>query len=87
MAETPTVGELVKQTLVRLSDVNAAVDAFLADPRTAPFPISEEYEVDLAAAVKASRQATALLRDTTAMPGARRMTVRAAILLARPKKR
>ncbi|GJE44089.1 hypothetical protein [Methylobacterium soli] len=88
MAESPpTTGELFKAKAITAEDLHAAVDAYMADRKAASFSIGDGYELDLVAVVKADRHASAVLRDKTASQGTRRMAVRTAILLARPKKR
>ncbi|WP_336488244.1 hypothetical protein [Methylobacterium nigriterrae] len=88
MAEaSATIGDLVKAKAVTAGQVEAAVDAYMADPTTTLFQFADECVLDLAAAVKADRHASAVLRDKTVFKGAKRAAVRTAILLARPEKR
>ncbi|MBB2964677.1 hypothetical protein FHU13_005095 [Methylobacterium sp. R2-1] len=47
----PTVGELFKAKAVTDEQVNAAVEAFQADPASDAHPIADGYVLDLAAAV------------------------------------
>jgi hypothetical protein len=86
MASTLTVSDLFKSKEVTDAQVNAAVDAVLADPKTGPFELATGWVVDLAAAVKADRHATATLKEPTARPGSKRAAVKSAILLAHPVK-
>ncbi|MGA4555142.1 hypothetical protein [Methylorubrum aminovorans] len=83
---SPTVGELFKAKAVTDEQVSALVDTVLAGQMDERAPIGDEYRVDVAAAVKASAFATAVLRDKTSMAGARRNAARTAILLARAEK-
>lgn len=86
MASTLTVSDLYKSKEVTDTQVNAAVDAVLANPNTGPFELASGWILDVTAAVKADRHATATLKEPTARPGSRRAAVRSAILLAQPVK-
>ena len=80
------MGELFKAKAVTDEQVSALVQAVLAGQMDERARIGDEYRVDVAAAVKASAFATAVLRDKTSMPGAKRNAARTAILLARAEK-
>lgn len=82
----PTVGELFKAKAVTDEQVSALVDAALSGKLDDRAELAEGYVLDLAAAMKASAFATAVLRDKTSKPGARRNAARTAILLARAQK-
>ncbi|MEG9501385.1 MAG: hypothetical protein MIN69_05890 [Methylorubrum extorquens] len=82
----PTVGELFKAKAVTDEQVSALVDAALSGKLDDRVEFAEGYVLDLAAAVKASTFATAVLRDKTSKPGARRNAARTAILLARAQR-
>jgi hypothetical protein len=86
MAENPTTGELYKAKVILEADVQAAVDAFMADPATTTFLFGDGYQIDLAEAVSSHEWAkvTVTNRDTT--QHLRRAAVRTVILLARPQK-
>ncbi|KNY20740.1 hypothetical protein [Methylobacterium sp. ARG-1] len=86
MASTPTVSDLVKSKEVTDEQVSAAVDAVLANLKTGPFELASGSIIDLTAAVKADRHATATLKEPTARPGSKRAAVKSAILLAHPVK-
>ncbi|WP_246689983.1 hypothetical protein [Methylobacterium sp. WL7] len=86
MASTLTVSDLSKSKEVTDAQVNAAVDAVLANPNTGPFELASGWVLDVTTAVKADRHATATLKEPTARPGSRRAAVRSAILLAQPVK-
>ncbi|MGG3811073.1 hypothetical protein ABEV34_05405 [Methylorubrum rhodesianum] len=86
MAESPTVGELFKAKTVTDEQVTALVDAVLAGKLDDRAELAEGYVLDVAAAVKASAFATAVLADEASKPGARRNAARTAILLARAEK-
>ncbi|GEL44194.1 hypothetical protein MEX01_47850 [Methylorubrum extorquens] len=81
----PTIGELFKAKAVTDDEVNAAVEAYLADPDTA-HPIADGYSVDLAAAVAGHGWASAVVANPESSPGLKRGAVRTAILLARAQK-
>ncbi|MCJ2108914.1 hypothetical protein MKK70_26780 [Methylobacterium sp. E-041] len=80
----PTTGNLIKAKTIASDEVNAAVDVFLTGGAVRLFGFGSGHTLDLAAAVKASRHASATLSEPTAKNGARRLAVRTAILLARP---
>ena len=82
----PTVGELFKAKAVTDDQVNAAVDAYHADPGTTAHPIADGYNLDLAAAVTGHGWASQVAANPESSPGLRRGAVRTAILLARAQK-
>jgi hypothetical protein len=82
----PTVGELFKAKAVTDEQVNAAVDAFLADPATSAHPIADGYSLDLAAAVTGHAWASQVVGNPESSPSLKRAAVRTAILLARAEK-
>ena len=86
MACNPTVSDLLKSKEVTDVQVSAAVDVVLANPRAAPFELAFGWVLDVTAAVKADRHATATLKEPTARPGSKRAAVKSAILLAHPVK-
>ncbi|MGH1592317.1 hypothetical protein ACRBEV_32865 (plasmid) [Methylobacterium phyllosphaerae] len=81
-----TVTELLQGQAITPADLDAAVDAFLIDPKIGLFEVAPGRQVDLTAAVRADRHATAILTEPTARAGSRRAAVRSAILLARSVK-
>ena len=87
MAADPTTGDLFKCGLVTDADVNAAIDAYMADASTGVFPLGDGYTLDLAAAVNGHSFAKNLLARKGASAISRRGVVQTAILLARPEKR
>lgn len=87
MATDPTIGELFKQALILDADVRGAVDTYMADAETGVFPVGEGYGLDLGAAVDAHGPAKRALADPNASDAFKRMMVRSAILLARPRRR
>jgi hypothetical protein len=82
----PTVGELFKAKAVTDEQVNAAVDAYHADPATSAHPIADHYSLDLAAAVAGHAWASQVVANPESSPGLKRAAVRTAILLARTEK-
>ncbi|CAO4178734.1 hypothetical protein [Methylorubrum populi] len=82
----PTVGELFKSKAVTDEQVNAAVEAYLADPEAAAYPIADGYSLDLAEAVAGHGWANQVVSNPEASPGLKRAAVRTAILLARTEK-
>lgn len=87
MATDPTIGDLFKQALVLDADVQAAVNAYMADAETGVFPVGEGYGLDLAAAVAAHGQSRSAIADPSASDTYKRTMVRTALILARPTKR
>jgi hypothetical protein len=86
MDSNPTVSDLLKSKEVTDAQVSAAVDAVLASPKIGLFELTSGWVIDLTAAVKADRHATATLKEPTARPGSKRAAVKSAILLAHPLK-
>ncbi|CAM2783002.1 hypothetical protein ACLBXJ_02825 [Methylobacterium mesophilicum] len=86
MASNPTVSDLLKSKEVTDAQVSAAVDAVLANAKIGPFELASGWVLDVTAAVKADRHATATLKEPTARPGSKRAAVKSAILLAHPVK-
>ena len=85
MAEAAlTIGELYKAKIILADDLDAAVEAYMADPKTSQFTFAGGYSLDLMVAVRAQASARKLLKDPEAGPGLKRSAVRRAILLARP---
>ncbi|KAA0113518.1 hypothetical protein CIW48_29630 [Methylobacterium sp. P1-11] len=82
-----SVGDLLQAKAITQTDIDAAVNAFLANPRVGLFKLALGCVVDLTAAVKADRHATATLKEPTARPGSKRAAVKSALLLARPVER
>lgn len=78
------VGELLQAKVITRADLDAAIEAFLANPKIGSFELASGYTVDLTAAVKADRHATAILYEPTAKSGSRRAAVRCALLPAKP---
>ncbi|GJD88148.1 hypothetical protein BHAOGJBA_1661 [Methylobacterium hispanicum] len=86
MADQKITGALRKAAIVTGNEINAAVDAVLAKPKTGQYPIGGGYLLDLAAAVEAHSFSAKALADPEAKPGWRRTMARTAILMARPEK-
>ena len=85
MAGTPTIGELYKAKVILEDAIEAAVDAFMADPTAATaFPVGDSYKVDLVAAVAASKFAREAMVSPDAADHLKRAAVLTAILQARP---
>lgn len=77
------IGQLLEAKVITRAELDAAVEAFLTNPQVGAFEIASGYAVDLTAAVKADRHATATFKEPTAKSGSRRAAVRSALLLAR----
>lgn len=78
------IGQLLETKAITRAELDAAVEAFLTNPQVGPFEVSAGYTVDLTAAVKADRHASATFKEPTAKIGSRRAAVRSALLLAKP---
>ncbi|MGU3403366.1 hypothetical protein [Methylobacterium brachiatum] len=82
--EPPTVSELRKAAEVTDQEIDAAVDAVLADLATEAYPLAKGWTLDLVAAIAAHKASQdALLTDRESY---KRNMVRTAILLAHPVK-
>ena len=86
MATNPTTGELFKAKSLTDADIDAAVDAFMADPTTTLFVLKDGYRIDLAAAVRTHEWASVTVGTKDATEHLKRVAVRTAILLSRPEK-
>ena len=82
----PYFGDLFKAKAISDDNLNAAVDAYMADLTTSRFFIGE-HAADLANAVARSPYAQSMLADSKARMVSKRAAVRTAILLAKPVKR
>ncbi|KAA0122262.1 hypothetical protein CIW48_19205 [Methylobacterium sp. P1-11] len=82
MASNPTVSELRKASYVTDQEIDAAVDAVLADLATESYPLTKGWTLDLVETLRTNtRAAEALTTDKAAW---KRNMVRTAILLAHP---
>ncbi|MDV2985727.1 UNVERIFIED_CONTAM: hypothetical protein Q9R58_15555 [Methylobacteriaceae bacterium AG10] len=79
----PTVGELFKAKAVTDDQVNAAVEAYLAEPRPGVCPLGDTYVLDVDAAVRAHVPSRLVICDVHARKADKGTAVRTAILLAR----
>jgi hypothetical protein len=87
MAANPTVSELRKAAEITDQEIDAAVDAYLADPWTEPFRFASGYEIDVARAIERHMPAKMALADADRRPKFKRNMVRTAILRTNPVKR
>ena len=78
-----TLGDLHKAKAFTPGELDAAVDAYMADPATGEYAIGT-YTLDLAAAVLASTYATDLLAVSGKSDRSRRQAVKTALLLGTP---
>ena len=85
MTETPTIGALYRAAILSGEEIEAAVNAFLADPITTCV-LGTCYEVDLAEAVRSHEWASVTVGTPNATEHLKRTAVRTAIMLARPRK-
>ena len=84
MTRKLTTAALRDLNLIGEDEVTAAIEAFLADPRTPTFVFKEGYRLDLAKAVRRHPGADDFVNRGNAGPSLKRPFVRAAILEARP---
>lgn len=82
----PTVGELRKAAEIADQEIDAAVDAYLANPKAEPFRFASGYVIDVAAAVYGYQPSKAAVTDPDRPAKFKRTMVRTAILLAHPVK-
>jgi hypothetical protein len=87
MSDQPTTRDLYKAKAITDEEVRAAVDAYMADPATSLFAITERYSLDLAGAVRSHAWAQQTVSNADATEYLKRTAVCTAILLARPEKR
>lgn len=86
MASNPTASELRKAAEITDQEIDAAVDGYLAGPRTERFGFASGYVIDVAAAIERHIPAKIALADAERTPKFKRNMVRTAILLAHPVK-
>ena len=84
MIETLTTAALCGLNLISDAEVDAAVEAFLADPMSPPFVFKEGYRLNLAKAVRRHPGADDFVNRREVGTQLKRPFVRAAILQARP---
>lgn len=84
MATNPTVSELRKADEISDQEINAAVDAVLADLAAEAYPLAKDWTLDLVEMLRTNKRAVEALK--TDNPAWRRNMVRTAILLAHPVK-
>ncbi|MGX9981100.1 hypothetical protein [Methylobacterium fujisawaense] len=85
MATNPTVSELRKAAEITDQEIDAAVDAVLADLATEAYPLTKGWTLDLVETLRTNTRAAEAL--TTEKAAWKRNMVRTAILLAHPVKR
>jgi len=84
MATALTISDLRKAAEITDQEIDAAVDAYMADQRSGPIRFASGYEIDVAAAVFAHQPAKAAVWDPDRSAKFKRNMVRAAILLTHP---
>ena len=84
MPSNPSVSELRKAAEISDAEIDAAVDAVLADLAAEAYPLAKGWSLDLVGTIKANAQATEALKSYKA--AWKRTMVRTAILLAHPVK-
>ncbi|MGE8126044.1 hypothetical protein ACQKQD_03615 [Methylobacterium sp. NPDC080182] len=83
-SQLETVGDLLHAGMITRSQLDVAIEAFIANPKIGAFELAPGCVVDLTAAVKADRHATATFKEPTAKAGSRRAAIRSALQVARP---
>lgn len=86
MTDAPTVSALFDAMAVTKDRVDAAIEAYFADPSATAHPIAKGYTLDLAAAVEERPWVIEVVSDANAGPSRKRGAVRTAILLARAQR-
>ncbi|MEE7449443.1 hypothetical protein MRF4_17410 [Methylobacterium radiotolerans] len=84
MASNPSVSELRKAAEITDQEIDAAVDAVLADLATEAYPLAKGWTLHLVETLRTNARAAEAL--TTDKPAWKRNMVRTAILLAYPVK-
>lgn len=84
MTEKLTIAALRNLNLIADDEVDAAIEAFLADSRAPTFVFKAGYRLDLGKAVRRHPGADDFVNRGNAGPMLKRPFVRAAILEARP---
>ncbi|NEU13402.1 hypothetical protein G3T14_14860 [Methylobacterium sp. BTF04] len=84
MTEKLTILALCELNLISDVEVNAAIEAFMADPMALPFVFKEGYRLNLGKAIRRHPGANEFVNRSGAGPLLKRPFVRAAILQARP---
>ncbi|MHB2208527.1 hypothetical protein [Methylobacterium sp. CM6257] len=83
----PTIGDLRRAAEITDQEIDAAVEAYLADPKAEPFRFASGHQIDVAAAVDAHQPARAAAADPDQTRRFVKWTmIRTAILLAHPAK-
>ncbi|KOX43014.1 hypothetical protein ADL19_28670 [Streptomyces purpurogeneiscleroticus] len=80
MSTNPTVSELRKAAEINDQEIDAAVDAVLADLASEAYPLAKGWTLDLVETLRTNTRAAEAL--TTDKPAWKRDMVRTAILLA-----
>jgi hypothetical protein len=86
MAANPTVSDLRKAAEITDQEIDAVVDAYLVEPKFAPFRFASGHAINVAAAVEAHQPAKAAVIDPDRSEKFKRTKVRTAILLVQPVK-
>jgi hypothetical protein len=82
----PTISDLRRAAEITDQEIDAAVDAYLADPQAEPFSFASWYKLDVAAAVYGYELAKAAMADTDQTRMFKWTMIRTAVLLAHPVK-
>lgn len=86
MTDLRTTSELCALKLISDDEVNTAVEAFMADTLPPMFVFRAGYRLNLVKAVRSHPGANEFVGRANVGPALKRPFVRAAILLARPKR-
>ena len=82
--EISSVGDLRRKSEVTDAEIDAAVDAYMANRQAEPFRFASGYEIDVAAAVYAHQPSKAAVHDKDRAAKFKWAMVRTAVLLAHP---
>ena len=84
MASDATFGDLYKAKAILDADLDAAVEAFMSDPKSPRFAFPSGYSLNFLVAMGGQASARRLMKDPDSSDALKRAVVRRAILLARP---
>ena len=82
--DIPSVGQLFRAGAVTRDEIDAAADAYLADPKAGRFAFKSGHSIDIPEAIKQHPTAAGHLADEKASPVFRRNMVRTAVLMGFP---
>ncbi|MFE1598599.1 hypothetical protein [Methylobacterium sp. ID0610] len=85
-ADRPTIGDLLRLDILSRDDLQAAVDAYIADPGPAWREIANGIGLDIKAAIDADPHTRQMMTWAGVSRMARELALRTAILIAKPER-